>query len=110
MGKDFVHRVRRQVRLDKDNGWILLIRVVAILILFYKVIGPLLANVLSRFINRYRSKNFHYISFVLDALPYTGTIAKRAWKENLHQPVFKRIPSFLKDVVMYQLYFIPEST
>jgi phage shock protein PspC (stress-responsive transcriptional regulator) len=22
MGRDFVHRVRRQVRLDKDNGWI----------------------------------------------------------------------------------------
>jgi hypothetical protein len=93
---------------NESSGWILLIRVVAVMIIFYKVIGPLLAKVLATFIKRYRSQNASYIQYVLDALPYTSTIAKRAWKENKHRPLPGRIRHFIIDVIMYQLYFIPK--
>ena len=95
--------------IEKSNeGWMLILRVIVILILFYKIIGPLLANLLSRFIKKYRSGNSGYINYVLDALPYSGSIARKAWAENKNWPFLKRINQFMIDVVMYQLYFIPE--
>ncbi len=93
---------------NRDNGWLLIVRVIVILILFYKIIGPLLAYLLSRFIRKYRSGNTGYLDYVLDALPYSGSIARKAWKENKERPFFMRIRQFMIDVIMYQLYFIPE--
>ena len=93
---------------SKDDGWLLIVRVLVILFLFYKVIGPLLANLLSRFIKKYRSGNSGYLDYVLDAIPYSGSIARKAWNENKDQPFLKRIRQFMIDVIMYQLYFIPE--
>ena len=94
---------------DQKNGWILLTRVMIIMVIFYKILGPLMANGLSRLIKRYQSENAQYLQYVLDAIPYTGTIAKRAWLENQHHSILTRVPHFLKDIVMYQLYFIPDN-
>jgi c-di-AMP phosphodiesterase-like protein len=93
---------------QEANGWILLVRVIVVMIVFYKVIGPLLAKVLASFIKKYRSSNTSYIQYVLDALPYTGAITKKAWKENHHRPFIGKIRHFIIDVIMYQLYFIPK--
>lgn len=93
---------------QEENGWILLFRVIVVMIVVYKVIGPLLAKVLASFIKKYRSSNTGYIQYVLDALPYTGAIVKKAWKENQHRPLLGKIRHFMIDVIMYQLYFIPK--
>ncbi|NNF32588.1 MAG: hypothetical protein HKN68_00655 [Saprospiraceae bacterium] len=93
---------------QEANGWILLFRVIVVMIVFYKVIGPLLARALASFIKKYRASNTSYMQYVLDALPYTGVIAKKAWKENNHRPFLGKIRHFMIDVIMYQLYFIPK--
>lgn len=93
---------------DRSNSILYLIaRVILVLILVFKVIGPLATNLLHRFLKGKQTEYKDRLAGVLDLLPYMRQIIKISWKDASDFRGTRRIWHSTKRTLLITLYHNP---
>lgn len=93
---------------DSPNSIVyLLARVLLVLFLVFKVIGPIATKILHRFLQGKQTKYKDRLAEVLDLLPYMRQIITRAWKDTAELRGFERLWNFIKLTLLITLYHNP---
>lgn len=87
----------------KQRAWLVVVRVLAVLVIWYGVLGPLLLRALRSFLQRRQQRYQLELDGVLKLLPVFRRLALAAWKQSKGKPQILRVWRFLLHFIWFGL-------